>query len=157
MIVFITTQMRTGSTWLCDIIAGLFGVRWDFFNAQRHNHSPDFFKRHMNAKDNKVYKLHHTHPKYICEDSPNNVRVLSITRDLKDTILSNLFYIRYDNVLPSINDRLKNYRNVRSHINGRLNDRDYINKYIKEQHQLIRGWVQEWKGIMMVILIQIIC
>lgn len=145
MKVFVTTQMRTGSTWLCDILANLLSIDWSFIERRRH--SPQNFKKWVNGRNNVLYKMHYAHPKQICEHiKDNQTFVISITRDIKDTIISNLFYIRYDRALPNLN-RLSEYKKVRVKLlGGKLNDRQYINTFIKEQTSFIEGMINVWRS-----------
>lgn len=145
MKVFVTTQMRTGSTWLCDILANLLSLDWSFIERRRH--SPQNFNKWVNTGDNKLYKMHYAHPNEICSHIKDNKSyVISITRDIKDTIISNLFYIRYDKILPNLK-RLTDYKRLRAKVmNSKLNDRQYINMFIREQEIYIKGMVDVWKS-----------
>ncbi|MEE9439558.1 MAG: sulfotransferase domain-containing protein [Saprospiraceae bacterium] len=135
MRVFVTTQMRTGSTWLCDILSTMLGRKWEFW-SKGHNIPPKRFKKKINAPSNKneIIKLHWCHPKRICEQIPNGNKdnyVISVTRDVRDLAISMIMYIRYDSIVKNL-PRLKKFMNARTEFgNRKLPDKDYINGFIK--------------------------
>lgn len=149
MNIFITTQMRTGSTWLCDLISGLFNTKWQFWERGKDIPTEkfrDFIKQNQHNKNMaNVIKCHYTHPKTICDAIPKGCDknyVISITRDVRDIAVSKILYMRYDTPMRSI-DRLKPLNDMRKKFdNENVGDRRYINLFINSPDfkHVIRNW-----------------
>ena len=145
MIVFVTTQMRTGSTWLCDLLSGIVGMRWSFWERGRDIPQEKFRDFIHDAKGNHIIKMHYAHPKTICDcieigDKKNFV--ISITRDIKDTAVSKILYIKNDSPMRYM-DRLKGLNDMRKDFSqNKLPDKDYVNQFIKTPHfqHIVRNW-----------------
>ena len=132
--IFVTTSMRTGSTWLCELVAGLLRTKvvfWKKVTAAK-------IQRRSRLTAPTVTKMHGVHPQTICAVFPNGSRnyVLNITRDIRDTIVSRLFFARYSKV--AVRNRRRRFRQgcptpvdlfVREHAG--LPDREYLNRYIE--------------------------
>lgn len=147
--IFITTTMRCGSTWLCDLTSGLVGTKWNFWKNGGGIKAERFVKF---AKENKgvaVIKMHYAHPSLICEaiKDVDDAYVLTILRDIKDVAVSMILYLRYDRAIKTIkNDsNSANITKIREHFNVHnrsLSDREYINGFIQEGHfnQFMHNW-----------------
>ncbi len=147
--IFITTTMRCGSTWLCDLTSGLVDKKWVFWKNGGGIKAPRFVKF---AKENKgiaVVKMHYTRPSLICEaiEDIEGAYVLTVLRDIKDVAVSMIFYLRYDRAVQGIkNDsNSANITEIRKHFNVRnkaLNDKNYVNAFIQEGHfnQFTHNW-----------------
>ncbi|MHA1408741.1 MAG: sulfotransferase domain-containing protein [Candidatus Odinarchaeia archaeon] len=147
MNVFVTTQMRTGSTWLCDLLSDLLKTKWIFWEKGdkiRSKRFREFINR--NKSKNNVIKMHWTHPRTICSQIKQNDKknyVLSITRDLKDVIISMILYIRYDQVV-STSPRLKRFLKIRKSINlQKATDKEYINYFVLNS-SYTKTMVESW-------------
>jgi hypothetical protein len=145
MNIFITTQMRTGSTWLCDLIADMFNKRWQFW-ARGKDIPKERFQRHIdNPKGMKIFKMHHTPPKRICDcikEGDTRNYVISITRDIKDVSISKILYMRYDSGVRNLN-RLDDINKARLRFDREhLKDKDYINGFIQSPHynHIVKNW-----------------
>ena len=92
MNVFITTQMRSGSTWLCDILATLFNTHWIFWEKGKYIKPKKFIDQIKNrGKNINIFKMHYTKPQTICgciEKNDKQNFVISITRDLRDVAVA---------------------------------------------------------------------
>ena len=147
MKVFVTTQMRSGSTWLCDLLATLLNNSWAFLE-RGDKIKPQRFRQIVNRNHSKVYKMHWTHPNTICSVIPKGNKqnfVISITRDVKDIAISMIMYLRYDPVV-STSPRLSSIYQARKDFKSQnLNDKDYINLFIKT-HPYFKGIVDSWKS-----------
>lgn len=88
MIVIVTTQMRTGSTWLCHLLCDILNApKWTF--AKSIPHLENVLKRFKNTKGNYIIKMHQVHPNEVIDKCD---KVVSITRDVKDVIVSRAFF-----------------------------------------------------------------
>jgi len=145
MIVFVTTQMRTGSTWLCDLLSGIVGMRWSFWERGRDIPQEKFRDFIHDAKGNHIIKMHYTPPKRICECIEYNDKknfVISITRDVRDIAISKILYMKNDRPMRNL-ARLKNLNNMRVQFDRKhLSDKDYINTFITTPHfkHIVRNW-----------------
>lgn len=131
--------MRCGSTWICDLIASLFGTSWIFWEKGR-DIPQKRFKDEIEKEPRKsvqVIKMHYTPPERICEcitPSDKNNFVISITRDLRDIAISKILYIRYNEGARSI-ARLKQLEDIRREFNNdKMPDRRYINVFVQSPH-----------------------
>ena len=145
MIVFVTTQMRTGSTWLCDLLSGIVGVRWEFWQKGR-DIPQEIFKDFIHdAKGTHIIKMHYTPPSRICECIETNSKkafVISITRDVRDIAISKILYMKHDRPMRNL-ARLKSLNDMRIHFDKKhLSDKDYINEFIRTPHfkHIVRNW-----------------
>jgi len=137
--------MRSGSTWLCDLLASLLRCNWAFLE-RGNTIKPQRFRQLIKSSHNKVYKMHWTHPNTICGViRPNDKQnyVMSITRDVKDIAISMIMYTRYDPIV-SKSPRLKPILDARNKTRAKhLNDKDYINYFIKTSSyfpSIINSW-----------------
>jgi len=145
MNVFVTTQMRTGSTWLCDLLSGIIGVGWTFWERGRDISQERFRDFIHDSKGTHIIKMHYTPPKRICEcieygDKKNFV--ISITRDVRDTAISKILYMKSDKPMRTL-ARLKDLNDMRIDFDKKhLSDKDYINTFIKTTHfkHIVRNW-----------------
>lgn len=143
--IFIATQMRTGSTWLCDIVSSIFNKRWQFW-ARGRDIGKDRFQNRVNTIAGiNIYKMHYTPVQRICEcipeDDKNNY-VLSITRNLADVAVSKILYMRYDSGVRNLT-RMQDVNKVRLDFDReQLKDKEYINEFIKTNHfkHIVRNW-----------------
>jgi len=145
MNIFITTQMRTGSTWVCDLLAEMFNKRWQFW-ARGRDIKADRFQRHINAPQGlRIFKMHYTPPERICECIPVGDKrnfVISITRDVKDVSISKILYMRYDSGVRNL-ARMQEVNQARLDFNKyQLKDKNYINEFIKTNayKHIVRNW-----------------
>jgi hypothetical protein len=137
--------MRVGSTWVCDLIGRV--LRGDLII---HPSNPnDVYYTYILKLDkdqrkienlikerekHTLIKIHGWNPSLIPEDKNN--KIIIPTRDLKDSIVSRLFYNRAfpgdvrANQVPNFNYK---------------NDRDFINKYIIKNKEIIKRYIREWK------------
>lgn len=145
MNIFITTQMRTGSTWLCDLIAEIFNNRWQFW-ARGRDIPADRFKKHIDKPSGtRIFKMHYTPPERICrnikeEDKQNFV--ISITRDVRDVSISKILYMRYDSGVRNL-ARMQEVNNDRLDFDSHgLKDKEYVNEFIKTPmyKHIIKNW-----------------
>lgn len=143
--VFITTQMRTGSTWLCDLVSEIFNKRWQFW-ARGRDIPADRFKKHIKFPNGtQIFKMHYTPPERICECIPEgdkNNFVISITRDVKDVSISKILYMRYDSGVRNL-ARMQEINNTRLDFDSHaLKDKEYINEFIKTKSykHIINNW-----------------
>ena len=139
--------MRVGSTWLCDLISGLFKRKsWVFWERGKYIPKKRFEKQIKSNKGINIFKMHYTHPKLICDlitPGDQNNFVISITRDLKDIAVSKILYIKYDKPMRSLN-RLKSINDMRIDFGRKdLSDRRYINLFIGSPH--FKHIVENWK------------
>ena len=148
MNIFLTTQMRTGSTWLVELISGLFGAQWDFWEKGRYIEASRFKEQIKNGSDGgwNVIKMHYTHPKTICDCIPKGDKknfVINITRDIMDVAVSKILYMRYDTPLRSL-ERLQSINDMRHNFgNKTLGDKRYINLFIKSPNfnHIVKNWL----------------
>ena len=137
MNVFITTQMRTGSTWLCDLLSGIMGVGWTFWGRGRDIPQEKFRDFIHDSKGTNIIKMHYTPPSRICEYIKRNDKnnfVISITRDVKDIAVSKILYMKTDKPMRTM-ARLKSLNDMRVNFDRKhLSDKDYINEFIKTPH-----------------------
>jgi len=147
MNIFITTQMRVGSTWVCDLVSEMLGTRWVFWERGR-DIPKERFKKEIEAEPRKgfhVFKMHFTPPKRICEcikPGDKNNFVISITRDILDTAVSKILYLRRDKPMKVL-QRLKDLEDMRKQFgNHKLGDKRYINLFIKTPHfkHIVKNW-----------------
>lgn len=142
-VVFLNTQMRVGSTWLCNMLKGLISG-YAFWPR-----GGQISQRKFRTGGRGVVKLHWADPRIICSGIKRrkNAKTISLTRNLYDTIVSSIFYMRYDKPLMNIK-RLKNIKNARVNFGkkyGNLNDKDYLNKFIQiEQDHVKKRFVKPW-------------
>lgn len=145
MKVFVTTQMRVGSTWLVELLTGILGTGFEFWERGRDITQERFDNFIHDAKGNRLVKLHYAHPKTICNCIPNGSKetyVISITRDIKDIAVSKILYMRYDKPMRFLS-HLKEMEEVRKNFDRKnLTDKDYVNEFIKTQHfkHIVRNW-----------------
>lgn len=86
MIVLVTTQMRVGSTWLCRLLCDLLDApKWTFVKSVKEI-KPYVIKF---RKTNHVIKMHQSHPKEVISIAD---KTISITRDVRDIIVSRAFF-----------------------------------------------------------------
>ena len=145
MNIFITTQMRTGSTWLCDLIAEIHNNRWQFW-ARGRDIKADRFQRHINnPSGTRIFKMHYTPPERICECIPKGDKrtfVISITRDIKDVSISKILYMRYDSGVRNL-ARMQEINKARLDFDShQLKDKEYVNEFIKSNSykHIVRNW-----------------
>lgn len=147
MNIFVTTSMRTGSTWICDMISSLFGTPWTFW-AKGRDIPQKRFQDQIDKEPQKgvnIFKMHFTPPQRICEcikHGDKNNFVLSITRDLRDLAVSKIFYIRYNAPMRTIK-RLDDLNDIRRKFGkNKMPDRRYINKFIDSKHfdHIVNNW-----------------
>jgi len=137
--------MRTGSTWLCDLLSGIIGKPWIFWEKGRDIPKERFSDLMHDSKGTNIIKIHYTPPSRICECIDYNDRknfVISITRDVRDTAISKILYMRNDKTMRSLS-RLKNLNDMRVQFDREhLSDKDYINQFIKTPHfkHIVRNW-----------------
>jgi len=139
--------MRTGSTWLCDLISSILGTEWMFW-AKGRDIPKSKFKAEIEKEPRQsihIYKMHFTPPERICEcikPGDKNNFVISITRDLRDVAVSKIFYIRYNASMRTIG-RLKYLENMRKEFgSNKILDRRYLNMFIQSPHfkHIINNW-----------------
>ncbi len=85
MNIFVTTQMRAGSTWMCDLLSSLLGTKWIFWEKGGTIKPQKFLQTIRTTGSHKVIKMHWAHPNTICSQIPRrdkNNFVISITRDV---------------------------------------------------------------------------
>ena len=137
MNIFVTTQMRTGSTWLCDLLSGIVGVGWTFWSKGRDIPQERFKDFIHDSKGTHIIKMHYTPPSRICECIEHGDKknfVISITRDVKDIAISKILYMKSDKPMRSL-ARLKDLNDTRIKFNRKnLSDKDYINEFIRTPH-----------------------
>lgn len=147
MNIFITTQMRVGSTWLCDLVSTMLGTRWVFWERGR-DIPQEKFKKEIEKEPRKgihVFKMHFTPPKRICEcikPGDTNNFVISITRDIRDTAVSKILYLRRDKPM-SVLARLRDLEEMKQEFGNKdLGDKKYINLFIQTPHfkHIIKNW-----------------
>lgn len=147
MNIFVTTQMRTGSTWLCDLLSESLGVSWSFWERGKYIQKEQFEKqiKYGSKRKTNLFKIHYTPPERICEcitQGDTNNFVISITRDLRDVAISKIFYIRYNAPMRNIT-RLQSLENMRKDFgNSNLDDKTYVNEFLKTPHanHIIENW-----------------
>lgn len=141
MNILITTQMRVGSTWLCDMLKAILGKSWDFW-PRAFNISSKEFERRISVNDNLFVKMHYADPKKICAQiKDSNTKVISITRNLPDIIVSKAFYSRYDKGVDNL-EWLKEIKKVKEDINSDISDKEYVNLFCDTDHT--EGEVKMW-------------
>lgn len=121
--------MRTGSTWLCNIIAALVGRQWTFWE-KGYMKPNGKYRRAMKRRDNLFVKVHMTDPKRIVEQiGDTNTKVLSITRNIYDIIVSKGFFFKFRDP----NTR-KEYQDV--------SDKEYINNFAQSEQgeNIVEVW-----------------
>lgn len=137
--------MRTGSTWLCDLLSGIIGVGWTFWEKGRDIPQERFKDFMHDSKGTHIIKMHYTPPKTICdciEHGDKKNFVISITRDVRDTAISKILYMKSDRPMRTL-ARLKDLNDMRIDFNRKhLSDKDYINEFIKTPHfkHIVRNW-----------------
>jgi len=130
--IFVNTQMRVGSTWITELVCCVFGMDRSFWP-----HGGKISKRKFRNQGNGCVKLHWADPKTICEAIENrtNAYQLCLTRNIYDTIISSIFYMRYDKPLLKLK-RLKGIKNLRISFgleNKNLSDKEFVNKFIQQE------------------------
>lgn len=85
--IVIASQMRTGSTWLAHIAERLSGV-----DCESYRRNPGAY----------LSKVHGENPADLCANPDN--RVLSITRDLRDILVSRYFFRKYKHGKQPLSD-----------------------------------------------------
>jgi hypothetical protein len=132
---FVTTTWRTGSTWLCDLVSGLMGTRRTFWSRRRA--TDEKFRTAFRHRGPHVTKMHAIDPRRICALAGDDERnyVLTVTRDVRDAVVSRAFYWRHDPVVArSRTRRLRRggetpvdrfIRNAKG-----LSDRQYVNSLL---------------------------
>lgn len=136
MNVLVTTQMRTGSTWLCEILQDLLGKRWKFWS---HAANITNFDERVEGKDGLLVKMHYADPELICSQV-ENTKVVSITRHLPDIIVSKALYGRYDEAVQKLS-RLQEIKDAREELKSNVSDKKYVNvfcqtKYVKDEWKM---------------------
>ncbi len=138
--------MRTGSTWIADLLSTMLNTSWEFWSREREIQSEMFDEEIKKPlKHNIVIKLHYSSPKTICDCIPKGDRnnfVISITRDIRDVAVSKILYMRYDKPMRSLS-RLKDLNDMRKKFgNKKLPDRRYVNLFIKTPHfnHIVKNW-----------------
>lgn len=137
MNIFVTSSMRTGSTWLINILKKIH-TRPRLFWENGHKIPKKRFKKFIQKNDNKLLKLHITDPRKILQaiDESNGRDtnfVIAITRDIKDILVSKAFFVRYHQFD-------KNYEYLWK---GVKSEKEYINKYV--QSKFGRFTIKMWK------------
>lgn len=146
MNIFVTTQMRTGSTWLCDLIAEIYSKRWQFW-ARGRDIQADRFKKHIDKPGgNHIFKMHYTPPERICRNIKEGDKqnfVISITRDIKDVSISKILYMRYDSGVRNL-ARMNEINKARLDFDSHgLKDKEYVNEFVKTP--MYKHIVKNWK------------
>lgn len=120
--------MRTGSTWLVNILKDLTYGGYAFWE-NGNDVKPQRFEAFIKKFDNKLVKLHICNPRKIINVVDNLHKrdtnyVISITRDIRDILVSECFYIRYHN---------RNSRYMKLWKNSQ-NEKEYIENYIRSKY-----------------------
>jgi hypothetical protein len=138
--------MRVGSTWLCDLIAGIMKTPWSFWERGRDIPKEKFENFIKNSRGKNIIKMHYTPPQRICEciqKGDKNNYVISITRDVRDIAISKILYMKHDKPMRNL-AHLKSLNDMRVNFDQKhLSDKDYINEFIKTPH--FRHIVKNWK------------
>ena len=128
MRIYITTQPRAGTHWLCSLIKDILGYP-NFHNAtEQINWTEQAIQDKVEKLvDGEFYIFHMVDPatiiKYI---TPATDYVFSITRDLKDILVSRYLLYKYSGA-PKIHDWNTS--------KGSLSDRDFINEFVRNPPQ----------------------
>lgn len=143
--IFITTQMRTGSTWLCDLISGMLNKGWQFWSRGRDIDAGILQKHVNNPQGVQIFKMHYTPPQRICEcieEGDKRNFVISITRDVRDVSISKILYMRYDSGVRNLIENTKMNNTRLEFDREHLKDKEYINEFIKSPHykHIIDNW-----------------
>lgn len=129
MNILVTTQMRTGSTWLCELLSEMIGKSWKFWSRGGRIPKRKFRKKIAHNKHLFV-KMHHADPETICSQiTTNHTKVISITRNIMDIIVSKAFYKRYDHLMGNKSSN--------------KNDKKYVNDFCMS-NQVVNE-IKEWK------------
>jgi len=78
-----------------------------------------------------VIKCHYANPSNICPSLPISSKMLTITRNLKDMLVSLALYVRYDKVLNKGDHYFKAF--VTGEHQSRMTDYDFINDFVLTQ------------------------
>lgn len=128
MKIFQTTQMRSGTHLLSDVITHLTGMKWDFIPSG-YNLSKSKLKEYVNKKTF-FYVTHDYPPKKISDIISDKVKIITIRRNIYDQISSYILYIRYAKVIQR-KDMQPLYAIRNNYGNKNQSNKDYINGMIK--------------------------
>ena len=157
MIFLVSTPQRCGSTWLVRMLAGMAGSRDVYVDGLAMGFSLAK-ERDVVAVGNLVQRLRRdagtvrvfkTHDVASADfdavfAAMPELRVLTIHRDFRDTVVSRYFYVRYywrtDPRLGPLSPRVAEFL---SQI-GEMADGDALEMLLESE--LVRGWAREWRA-----------
>ena len=154
MIFLVTTTQRCGSTWLVRMLEAMTGSMGCYVNGLEMGFRlrrvsagtavVDLGKMMRTTGDVRVFKTHDVPSRdfdAVCAELPE-LRVLTVSRDFKDVLVSRYFYYRYywptDAMLGPLPLHLAEFFGSL----GRIGDRAALARLVKSG--VLRNWAEEW-------------
>ena len=160
MIFLVSTPQRCGSTWLVRMLSGMAGVRDEYVDGlvmgfgltgTRDAGAVDKLARRLRKNTTGVVFKTHDVPAWdfdtVCAAMPE-LRILTMHRDFRDTVVSRYFYLRYywrtDPGLGPLPPEFASFLPEIGEVQGRegMPDQEALEALLETQ--LVRGWAREW-------------
>jgi len=141
MRIYLTTQPRAGTHWLASLLKDIIGYADFHHYTERISWTEDLIKNKVEKlPDGEIYIFHRVEPSRIIEYiNPTSDYVVSITRDVKDIMVSRYILLKYSDA-PMINEWEAK--------KGGLTDIEFVNEYAMNAPFYGKGYQYEvgtWK------------